>query len=241
MGKIGKWFSKHITHPVYCTYMCIKYPFLYPRNRFSGRHYTNWKLSDYISSIYKKYHIFDTDNGKRKEYNGHEWYLKKMSENSKWYTWWTNWWAPAYIFILNRYYDLLSFFHFIPTYIEWDVFKNDCPGWYKRFGKELLKRLRKQLIKDKMLYKWRIMDIKEKYGTFRLYCNYGSRELYGIIDEYENKSEFICIDCGKDADVITSLYYWKCPYCNECYNDTKGTVASRKINGEWIHDLDEKL
>ena len=183
MGKIGKWFSKHITHPVYCTYMCIKYPFLYPRNRFSDRHYTNWKLSDYISSIYKKYHIFDTDNGKRKEYNGHEWYLKKMSENSKWYTWWTNWWAPAYIFILNRYYDLLSFFHFIPTYIEWDVFKNDCPGWYKRFGKELLKRLRKQLIKDKMLYKWRIMDIKEKYGTFRLYCNYGSRELYGIIDE----------------------------------------------------------
>lgn len=30
------------------TLLCLKYPFLYPRNVFSGLHYTNWKIFDWI-------------------------------------------------------------------------------------------------------------------------------------------------------------------------------------------------
>ena len=33
--------------------MCIKYPFLYPRNRFTGLHYNNWKLHQYHVNNYK--------------------------------------------------------------------------------------------------------------------------------------------------------------------------------------------
>lgn len=33
------------------TYICIKYPFLYPRNRFTGEHYTNWYLTDKINKL----------------------------------------------------------------------------------------------------------------------------------------------------------------------------------------------
>ena len=33
--------------PYYC-YMCIKYPFLYPRNRFTDLHYNNWKIIEWL-------------------------------------------------------------------------------------------------------------------------------------------------------------------------------------------------
>ena len=65
-----------------------------------------------------------------------------------------------------------------------------------------------------MLYKWRITDIKEKYGTFRLSCNYGSGELYEIIDKYETLSWDVCIKCGKPS-THTSIG-WISPYCVDC-------------------------
>lgn len=37
------------------TILCIKYPFLYRRNRFTGRHYTNWAIRDKIQQLRKKY------------------------------------------------------------------------------------------------------------------------------------------------------------------------------------------
>ena len=54
-------------HTIYSSYMCIKYPFLYPRNRFTGLHYNNWRIIDYHRNNYKNavisYNInIDTDN-----------------------------------------------------------------------------------------------------------------------------------------------------------------------------------
>ena len=46
------------------------------------------------------------------------------------------------------------------TYLDWIPH-----GWKKAFGKQLCKDLRKALIKDKNLYKFRFSDIKEKYGV----------------------------------------------------------------------------
>lgn len=28
-------------------YLCIKYPFLYPRNRFNDKHYNWWRFTDF--------------------------------------------------------------------------------------------------------------------------------------------------------------------------------------------------
>ena len=85
---------------------------------------------------------------------------------------------------------MLQIFHCIPTYIEWDAVE---PGWNKAFGKQYLNELKKQLKKDKMLYSWRIMDIKEKWGCLNLYCNYGSEKLYSLISVYEDISWNTCI------------------------------------------------
>ena len=71
--------------------------------------------------------------------------------------------------------------------------------------------------KDHYLYKFRITDIKEKYGTLRLYCNGASDEVYKIIDKYENLSYETCIECGNPAKIITDGYVL--PYCLHCYNE----------------------
>ena len=40
------------------TYLSLKFPFLYPRNRFSGLHHTNWKLSERIRELYMQSTLF---------------------------------------------------------------------------------------------------------------------------------------------------------------------------------------
>ena len=35
--------------------LCIRFPFLYPRNRFSGLHYNNWRIKNYCNRLVEKY------------------------------------------------------------------------------------------------------------------------------------------------------------------------------------------
>ena len=46
--------KKLLKVPYHC-YMCLRYPFLYPRNRFTGLHYNNWKLKNIIKDIHERY------------------------------------------------------------------------------------------------------------------------------------------------------------------------------------------
>ena len=207
--------------------MCIRYPFLYPRNRFTGLHYNNWKIIEWKKKIYQKYHLVDIDKlhpeVTYETYKGYYFYVKQTGSVIDY---WTNWWAKPLCKCITFFHDyILQIFHCIPTYIEWDAVE---PGWNKAFGKQYLKDLKKQLKKDKILYKWRITQIKEKYGTFRLYCNYGSPEIYNIINKYESLSWGICIQCGKPATYTSKG--WIAPYCEECVNNSKD--PSRYIKRE---------
>ena len=120
--------------------------------------------------------------------NAYPYYTDYISE--KMIKSWDNWWAkPLWKLILFFHDYILQIIHCLPTYTEWDAVE---PGWKKAFGKQYLKDLKKQLKKDNCLYSWRITDIKEKFGTFRLYCNWGSKELYELIDKYEDLSWNTC-------------------------------------------------
>lgn len=44
---------KSLTKRINSIYLCIRFPFLWPRNRFSGLHYTNFKLQELINRFYK--------------------------------------------------------------------------------------------------------------------------------------------------------------------------------------------
>lgn len=261
--------------------MCLKYPFLYPRNRFTGKHrvcllhrYRNKLYKNSIQEIsvtgklvkekpkylnkqraFFNYRVeLNVENKTLKinnevdsqlfKLNSLMWnddrfeivdlnvtfgmlgnpivqvYLKPKDENDN-----TNYGFSYYRvkLITNkrkyRWYKIIKWIDekildnifILPSYTEWDAMP---AGWNKAFGKQYLKELKKQLKKDKMLYKFRIMDLKEKYGTLRLYVNYGSKELYNIIDKYESLSWNTCIECGKPATHTSKG--WISPYCEEC-------------------------
>lgn len=198
----------------YCCYMSIRYPFLYPRNRFTGLHYNNWKVIEWKNKLIKKYKHYKFDKNDIEalvEEYCDEWYF---NHNGSMVEYWDNWWAKPLCKCITFFHDyILQIFHCIPTYIEWDAVE---PGWNKAFGEQYLNDLKKQLKKDKMLYSWRIMDIKEKWGYLNLYCNYGSEELYNIISKYESLSWDTCIKCGKPATHTSKG--WISPYCEDCVN-----------------------
>ena len=90
-------------------------------------------------------------------------------------------------------------------------------GWRKAFGKQLSKELKKQLKKDNQLKTFRFSQIKEKYGTLRLY-NFGcSEECMKLLDKYEKLSKEYCIECGKKAKYETEGYILY--LCEECFEE----------------------
>ena len=100
----------------------------------------------------------------------------------------------------------------IPSYTELDAMPD---GWRKAFGIQMCKEIKKELKKYNYLYKYRIMQIKEKFGALRWYDN-GSPNgcVYPIINKYEALSERTCIVCGKPATKISKG--WISPYCDNC-------------------------
>lgn len=108
--------------------------------------------------------------------------------------------------------EILDRILFIPTWNELDEMPT---GWRKAFGIQMCKDIKKQLKKDKYLYRYRITQIKEKYGGLRWYDAGCSKELYNIIQKYETLSYETCVECGKPATKMSSG--WICPYCDDCY------------------------
>lgn len=101
------------------------------------------------------------------------------------------------------------------TYTELDAMPDE---WRKVFGIEMCERIKKCLIKADYLNKYRISQIKEKYGTL---CWYDmgvpvsiSEEYYNIINYYEDKSMLVCLDCGKPTKYVTNG--WIEYICDDC-------------------------
>lgn len=105
----------------------------------------------------------------------------------------------------------------IPEYDYEYTEADDLPeGWMKAFGEQMFGEIRDALIEDNDLDRWRIVQIKEKFGELRLYDNgykTGSR-VPDIIDKYTEMSRRTCIVCGKPATRIT--IGWISPFCDNC-------------------------
>lgn len=76
--------------------------------------------------------------------------------------------------------------------------------------------LRKILINKRYLSKYKITDMKEKYGSLSIHDNGHFEEMDDIITKYEVLSEYICCDCGKpDVSLVNCLGYIQ-PLCRNC-------------------------
>ena len=105
----------------------------------------------------------------------------------------------------------------VPPYDYEFTEADDMPdGWWQAFGEQMCEELRTALIEDDDLDRWRIVQIKEKYGRLCVFDNghkVGSR-IPEIIDKYERVSERTCIVCGKPATRMTTG--WISPFCDDC-------------------------
>ena len=252
------------------TILCIRFPFLYPRTRFTDLHYNNWKIVEFHRKWWRhtedSFIIRITDDKNKSlisygDFNGHLYtlrikndYLEICDEHYRsWIsipiskygkgkiikTGWENkkipylvvedWednpdadhfikivhakWLQRYIKFLdwiNAY--PLQLLHCIPSYTELDAMES---GWRKAFGIQMCKEIRAALLRQgwKSLFKYRIMQIKEKFGELRWYDEFSTSDIQDIISKYEDISRHTCIVCGKPATKISTG--WICPYCDE--------------------------
>lgn len=101
-------------------------------------------------------------------------------------------------------------------------------GWYIAFGEQMIDELNELLIKYNFVDEYRIAQIKEKFGGLRWYDNgfpvEGQEEYKQWLSKYEELSERICIDCGKEGKLRNLS--WIVPLCDEHYNKL---IESRKV------------
>ena len=87
-------------------------------------------------------------------------------------------------------------------------------GWARAFGFEMLCELERALREEGILDQYRIMDIKEKYGTLRWYDNCASKRVFNIINKYCAMSIDVCIYCGAKSYYETPG--WISYICKKC-------------------------
>ena len=86
-------------------------------------------------------------------------------------------------------------------------------GWFKLFLM-YCKDIRQHLVEANMLEKFQFSQIKEKYGSMRLY-NFGYPEtILKITHMYRYMSQFICHRCGNFARYES--YDYILPWCEHC-------------------------
>lgn len=88
------------------------------------------------------------------------------------------------------------------------------PGWRAAFGERLCEDLVKSLKEDNCEDEFKFEQIKEKYGSLRLYAIGYGEHTKQVLAKYEELSKYICGHCGKVARYVTSG--WIYPLCEEC-------------------------
>ena len=192
--KLNRW--KRIP---YSTCLCLRFPFLYPRNRFTGLHYNNWKLIDKLRGLSKEaYH-----------YGGKEEHFAKKTINK--------WKAFQYVVLNWIHRNPLQWLHCLTCHTELDAMDI---GWKKTFGIQMCREIKRALLDEggkEMLHSYRITQIKEKYGQLCWYDAVAPHEVHKIVAKYEYISGRTCINCGRTADGLTRGYIL--PLCKHCAGD----------------------
>jgi hypothetical protein len=95
-------------------------------------------------------------------------------------------------------------------------------GWYDilyKMSKELDIFFNAKLLDDPAFVYPSVFQVKEKFGTLRVYMEGKLPEGTGnIIGKYEGLSEVTCMDCGSTVDVMSRQNRgWIVTLCNTCH------------------------
>jgi hypothetical protein len=106
-----------------------------------------------------------------------------------------------------------------PLWFELLDFGFECNyGWHgliKELVQKILDWYEENHSSDK--YDFKILQVKEKYGTLRFYVGGTYEEVFDIIDEYEKKSASICEICGRPGKVQNVGKFWFMCVCDDHY------------------------
>ncbi len=208
--KLHKFGVRKLAYKLYktceSTVLCIRFPFLYPRNRWTDTHYTNFVLDEKIRELFNKSHECTNPVEFHKGLSEEELYQMKHPKYRI-----TDWGKAIECRMLKIYRGFLEFIHCVPTYTELDAMDK---GWRNAFGIAICKEIKKALRKAGYIRKYRIMQIKEKWGELCWYDSGAPKEVFEIIRKYEDISRRTCIECGRPAKYVSTG--WVEPYCEEC-------------------------
>ncbi len=116
---------------------------------------------------------------------------------------------------------------------------DDMPdGWRAAFGEQMCEEIRDALLKnggEDALDKYRVLQIKEKYGSLRWYDSCGNDDVDKIIRKYGKLSEVTCIRCGEHATKVSTG--WISPFCDDCANEIS---KNGTLNIEFVPLLDDE-
>lgn len=219
-----KYFFHQLTGIIPSSILCLRFPFLYPRNRFTDKHYNNWTIIDKRQDLWKEYHIVRYEDMSAEGGSTFEKVEDRWSSKAKCIQW----------YLLGWVHKLLEIIHAIPYYTELD---NMPTGWRKAFGIQMCKEIRHELYKVggiKRLFIYRIDDIKEKWGALQWYDHGGTYGTQKVIAKYSFISERTCICCGELATCITPIECWRSPYCDQHVPKHYHYLLDYGLNGnEW--------
>lgn len=102
---------------------------------------------------------------------------------------------------------------------------DDVPSGWLNIVKEFLPKLKARLIEIDFLDKYKITQIKEKFGFIRWHDNTADDGVIKLVQELEQKSEKTCIICGEPAKYIS--LGWISPYCEDCKNHIQHKIDDK--------------
>lgn len=116
---------------------------------------------------------------------------------------------------MNKYKQLVKKYRHMFNNLPFGI---ECgPGWYGII-KDLCRKLELHLRADPELKKqFRVLQVKEKYGTLRFYTSVYNTRIEDMITEAEDLSEKTCEQCGKPGE-MREVDGWYFVACDECAN-----------------------
>lgn len=181
--------QSNVLHTLESIVLCIRFPFLYKRNRYTERHYTPAWYASKVTQIINKISFKE--------------YVADKTTRSRYY---------AIVLKLLWVLSYVNVFRYIPT----STWLDNLPyGWKQGFAIDMCKEIKRALKRRKRngdVYHYFIYDVKEKRGELCWHASLHTYELDNIIDKYEDVAYHTCVECGKPAEYHTDSLG---SYCEE--------------------------
>ena len=123
-------------------------------------------------------------------------------------------------------------------YTPIELFGVECGNGWKDLLTPIIDYVNEYNKDKKEEEKIEFIQIKEKYGGLRVYTNFGTKELFDLIEKAEEESYDVCEDCGTRENVGFKTNGWLRTLCLDCAKNEAKTLHSTV---KWERNSDKKM